>query len=65
VLPLLVDKKKKKKNMSFFLKGLYQILCPKNKKNSSENFLFKKKVLPFLVAKRKRKRRLYLKSFDF
>ena len=38
---------------SFFLKDLCQILCPKNKKYSSENFLFKKKVLFLLVYDKK------------
>ena len=45
----------RKKNKPFFLKGLCQILCSKNKKNPSENFLFKKKVLPLLFYEKKKK----------
>ena len=36
------------------------ILCPKNKKNFSDNFL-----LSFGLQKRKEKQSLYLQSFDF
>ena len=44
-----------KKSKPFFLNDLCHLLCPKNKKNSSENFLFKKKVLLLLVYDKKKK----------
>ena len=55
--------KKKKDQAHFWLKELCQILCPKNKKNSSENFLFKKKCCFFWFTKRKRKTRLWCRKF--
>jgi hypothetical protein len=55
-----------KRSKSFFLKDLCQILSPNNKKNSSENFLLKKKVLFLLVYDKKMEskalcRKLWLK----
>ena len=52
----------RKKTSPFFLKVLCleNILCPKNKKNFSENFLLKKQVLIRLVYKTKKKRKAFI-----
>ena len=56
----------RKKNKPLFSKSFVSnILCPKNKKNFSENFLLKKQVLTRVVYKsEKEKEGLYLQSFD-
>ena len=55
----------RKKSKSLFSKRFVSnILCPRNKKNFSENFFFKKQVLTLLVHKKKKKTGLYLQSFD-
>ena len=52
-----------KKNKPLFSKSFVSnILCPKNKKNFSENFLLKKQVL--ILQNEKEKEGLYLQSFD-
>ena len=57
---------KGKKTSPFFSeKFVSNILCPKNKKNFSENFLFKKaSVDSFGLQNEKEKEGLYLQSFD-
>ena len=46
---------RKKNKLLFSKRFVPNILCPKNKKNFSENFLLQKQVLTRLVYKRKRK----------
>ena len=55
----------RKKSKSLFSKRFVSnILCPRNKKNFSENFFFKKQVLTLLVHKKKKKTGLYLQGLD-
>ena len=56
---------RKKNKLLFSKRFVSNILCPKNKKNFSENFLLKKQVLTRLVYKKKKKKKnLCLQSFD-
>jgi len=51
---------RKKNKLLFSKRFVSNILCPKNKKNFSENFLLKKQVLTRLVYKKKKKNKTFL-----
>ena len=51
---------RKKNKLLFSKRFVPNILCPKNKKNFSENFLLQKQVLTRLVYKEKKKNKAFL-----
>ena len=51
---------RKKNKLLFSKRFVSNILCPKNKKNFSENFLLKKQVLTRLVYKKKKKNKTFI-----
>ena len=51
---------RKKNKLLFSKRFVSNILCPKNKKNFTENFLLKKQVVTRLVYKKKKKNKTFI-----